>query len=255
MRDFAAECEDLAPLETFAPSVFVGDANASQQVCNFVLALALVYNDCKDIIYAHIILEQSKPSDPPSRSRAWGAWGGIEHHIFRLIVGMLHSLFELIQSNRSALDDSFLQSVIRQLRADHRDAWQTVVGVALDASPSDGLGRALMLVRNKIAFHYDPKCIFRGYQRHFLGEDPRDERAFISRGMNMAQSRFYFADAASIGYVGTAAAPEIDNELVRTTFDFLRPLNRALMQLVEGFIQRRGGRYRSTPEERRITIA
>src|SRR2546426_1300523 len=201
LRSFHDECADLAHPETFDPSAFKGDAIASQTVCNFVLALALIYNDYKDTMYARIVLDQSRPVGKPERNREWGAFGGIDYHIFRLSIATLHELFELIQRNQAELNDSFLNSVVSQLSPEARRAWKTVVDAALDATPQDDLGKALLLVRNKVAFHYDPKCIFQGYSHHFVGPGKVDDRAYISRGLSMAETRFYFADAAGIGYI------------------------------------------------------
>ncbi len=57
---FRQECEMLAAPETFEPEAFRGNEKVPQAVCNFVLVLALIYNDCKDAIYAHIALDASR---------------------------------------------------------------------------------------------------------------------------------------------------------------------------------------------------
>ncbi len=56
MTNFTQEAEQLAPLQTFSREAFVGDSNVPQGICNFVLALALIYNDCKDGIFSNLIL-------------------------------------------------------------------------------------------------------------------------------------------------------------------------------------------------------
>ena len=58
----------LAPLETFDPEAFIGDDVAPQSLCNLILTLALIYNDCKDIIAAHITLQEARPSEPPAKT-------------------------------------------------------------------------------------------------------------------------------------------------------------------------------------------
>ena len=47
----------LAPLESFDPSVFQGDAVISQKLCDFVLALTIAYNDLRDSTFALILLD------------------------------------------------------------------------------------------------------------------------------------------------------------------------------------------------------
>jgi hypothetical protein len=59
MTNLSDENTQLAALQTFDPKAFVGDSGVPQDLCNFVLALALVYNDCKDGIFSNLLLTQS----------------------------------------------------------------------------------------------------------------------------------------------------------------------------------------------------
>src|SRR5258705_1291558 len=93
---FNQECEMLAALETFDPEAFRGNEKVPQTVCNFVLALALIYNDCKDAIYAHVAVAACKPDGPPQKTKVWGAMSGAQFHAFRGLAGLMHELFGLI---------------------------------------------------------------------------------------------------------------------------------------------------------------
>jgi hypothetical protein len=66
---FKAECAQLAPLETFDPAVFEPSGDVSQEMCDFVLALALIYNDCKDLVYANLALVDARPAEGMGRTR------------------------------------------------------------------------------------------------------------------------------------------------------------------------------------------
>lgn len=59
MKSFQDECSELAPLETFDPAAFLGDEAVPQELCNFILSLALIYNDCKDITYSSLVFSNS----------------------------------------------------------------------------------------------------------------------------------------------------------------------------------------------------
>jgi hypothetical protein len=48
MKSFQEECATLESLQTFDPAAFEGDETVPQKLCNLVLALALIYNDCKN---------------------------------------------------------------------------------------------------------------------------------------------------------------------------------------------------------------
>ena len=249
MKSFPEESAELATLETFDPAAFEGSERAPQDLCNFVLALALIYNDCKDVIYARLLLGESRPPHPPRKDRPWGAWMGVDFHIFRALAGVMHELFNLVRNNGAAISHPFMQSVIQQLPRPAREGWDAVTAVALGATPADPLGKRLLLLRNKVASHYDPNAIFVGYKHHFLSGDKQDDRAFISRGNSMKSTRFYFADAAATGYlrsiVGKAESQEL---LMMDVAELLSPVNHALMSIVETFVQRHGYAYRTAME-------
>ncbi len=100
------------------------------------------------------------------------------------------------------------------------------------------------MIRNKVSSHYDPKELYRGYQYHFFRSETSSEPPFISRSTNMKSTRFYFADAAADGYLQSQAVKENPNELMNRVADLTRDLNRAIMQVVNHFIQKRGFAYK-----------
>lgn len=112
MLGFREECEMLAALETFDPEAFRGDDRVPQAVCSFVLALALIHNDCKDAICAHVALAASQPDGPPKKTKVWGQ---SLVHAFRG-VGLVHELFELIRANGDVLRHDFFVSLVQHLR-------------------------------------------------------------------------------------------------------------------------------------------
>jgi hypothetical protein len=160
----------------------------------------------------------------------------------------LHELFDLIRSNRDLLDHKFFLSVVKQLSPTGREAWVALVNVAVDAVPTDPLGKRLLLLRNKVFFHYDPKAIFQGYTQHFLGTTRRDDRAYLSRGDSMRKTRFYFADAAATGYLRFVVGPEQVDELMMNVAEIIDQVNHGLMTIVGTYIQRRGYSYRAESE-------
>lgn len=248
MKTFLDECSELAPLETFDPAAFQCDARAPQELCNLVLSLALIYNDCKDVIYSHVLLGESRPQNPVRKNRPWGAWMGLDFHIFRLLVGLLHELFDLIRDSQDFIEHPFLESVLKQLPRPAREAWNAVVTVASGATPADPLGKSLLLIRHKVSSHYDPRAIVAGYRHHFFGAGKLDDRAFISRGNSMKNTRFYFADAAATGYLKSIVGKRQSEEVMMNVLELVRPVNLALKGIVESFIQRRGYAYRAEQE-------
>lgn len=244
MKNFQEECATLEPLQTFDPAAFEGDEKVPQKLCNLILALALIYNDCKNTTYAAVLLKDSKPSGKHELSTAWGTWSGTEWHLFRLMISVVHELFRLIKDHQDVLTHEFLVKVVKKLPARSRTSWESLIAAASGATSTDDFGRLLLRIRNKTVFHYDPKEIFRGYKRLFLIPTRSQDRAFISRGDSMDTSRFYFADAAVEGYFQDLVGVGDLGELSAKILSVVDLLNSALLSLVDRFIQQRGFAYR-----------
>ena len=249
MNNVVKNIGDLAPLESFDPAAFRGDETASQDVCNFVLALALVYNDLKDLISAHVMLLSQKPGGSFRISRLWGDCTGIELHLMRLMVGLLHEIIELVKGSDKVLQDPFFQSIINLLRKEERNIWHSLVKVAQEKQTAVPEGRFAFFVRNKMVFHYDPKAIYWGYNTFFNSGTHGAERAFVSRGNEMATTRHYFADAASRGYFMKSIDGKGPEELMSKALETLCELNFALTDIVHHFIQKRGYPYKTETDE------
>ena len=244
MGRFLDDCCSHAELETFDAAAFKATPDMPASVCSFVLALAAVYNDSKDVIYALQLLRASMPELPPRKCRSWGIYFALDAHLFRIHVGLLHELFELIKDNKKVIQSAPFRGLVKQMHRESRQSWRTLVDVALGSTPADPFGYSLLMARNKIAFHYDAKRIMRGYEDYFLGPQRRDDRAYISRGDNLSNSRFYFADAALQACAQSVAADCDWQKLVNELQGVFRTVNLALMGVVETFIQRRAGSYR-----------
>lgn len=245
MKTFQEACVNLESLQTFDPAAFEGNEEVPQDLCNFVLALALIYNDCKNITYAATLLKECRPPGP-EKTGVWGTYAGTDRHLFRLMVSAVHELFNLIRDHENVLSHEFFVSrVVQSLSPASRKSWVSLTGAATGATPKDEFGRMLLRIRNKIAFHYEPKEIFRGFKRTFLGPTRLQEQAYISRGQSMAASRFYFADAAVDGYFLEMVGEGEIKQLSAKIHDVTESLNRALLGLVDRFIQQRGFPYRN----------
>lgn len=245
MTNFTQETELLAPLQTFSQEAFVGDDNVPQDICNFVLALALIYNDCKDGIFSNLILAESKPSGKFKLSPPWGAYNGIKVHYLRLNIALIQELLNLIEENQRTIKYPFFKSVVQQLSNKDRASWNELVNAALQKRTSNPLNKFLLMIRNKVSSHYDPKELYKGYRYHFFRSGASSEPAFISRGTSMQRSRFYFADAAADGYLQSQAVKEDPNELMSRVADLTSNINRAIMQVVNHFIQKRGFAFKN----------
>jgi len=229
----------LSPYKEFNPEAFIGDKKISQELCNFVLALALAHNDYKHYTMSFIMLIESQPEGGPQRDMLWGEYTGIKLHIIRLHIAFVHELFQLIQNNKSILAHPFLAEVVRVLNKKARSSWELLIEAALAIHTSPKKTNPLFMIRNKVAFHYDAKELLAGYKRGFFRGDEVLQKACVSEGNTLWNSRFYFADLAIQGYIEKELGADADR-FYASLNQIMEDINMALHSIVIRFIQRRG---------------
>jgi len=234
----------LRPLETFDEKAFLGNDEYSQELCNFVLALSLIWNDTKNLIlyYEHIKCVQPKndtfdrPEDTPV-TPIWGETSGIKNYIEKMLIALIHELFSLIKKSENVIESRSFKDIIKQLHTENRQRWQIIKQYAFDdADSKTDLGKAFLMVRHKIASHYDKDELFKGYKRKFINSE---NKPIISRGNQMGEQRFYFADAAAQEYYMShqeKVLPDVFQNNFRLIID---SLNVSIRNIVETFIQKR----------------
>src|SRR5688500_5780759 len=99
MRTYHAHISELAPLEAFDSSAFIGDDAYPQDLCDFVLALSLAFNDLKDVLVSHDILNGAWPKDETTPTPELGEFLGMTQHLFRLHTGTLHEVLNFVSDN------------------------------------------------------------------------------------------------------------------------------------------------------------
>lgn len=240
---------DLARLESFDPDAFRGDDNVPQGVCNFVLTLALVFNDFRDLVHLHNFLLSKKPSGAFKINRHWGSYNGAWFHSIRLMVALIHEILNLLHTNQKTLAHPFFEAVLKQIPREAREHWSALVQAAQGKQVDTLVGKFALLIRNKLVFHYDPKEIFTGYSRFFSSHRTGAESAFLSRGASMSQTRYFFADAAAQGYLTRDIQDRIAEDLVTELMAIMPGLGYSLMSVIHHFIQKRGFTYKIAKEE------
>lgn len=241
---FLDKAQDLGPLETFDPAAFVSDSETPQALCDFVLALALAYNDLRDIFLARILLQEVSPTDRKTPTPHAALSNGLGIALIRAHAGALHELLNLVAENRAQLAHPAFAKVLGKLNKVGREAWEAVVNAANNRPAADPIAKALLFCRNKVAFHYDPKEIRRGYLRRFGPQSTNDPRPLLSRGVAMKNRRFHFADAAAEAYLVDKGQDRAVDLIFRGGGELLESVNAALYLVVTTFIAARGFAWR-----------
>lgn len=225
----------LSELEAFDPKIFEGDQRAPQDVCNFVLALSCVYNDYKDILMAFHYLDYLQPQFPVKETPEWGEFNGLKFHLIRLHISLVNELLCLIERSKGILADPYFQSITNHLDKLGKRTWEALVKAA-DGKASTSIGRTFLMIRNKVAFHYDPKEFFKGYKNWFLNRN-KLKKPYISRGAQITEERYYFAEASAQSYFDNLCSG--GNINTKQVFNLATSLGPAISQIVKTFIDER----------------
>jgi len=239
---YADQTDALESLEAFDAAAFHA-GKAPQEVCNFILSLALVYNDLRDVVLAQVLIQDVAPTDPHLKSTRLGQAAGLGVHLLRVQAGIVHELLQLIKDQSKAVDQLAFQQLLRLLTPAGREAWVALEAAANDRWQDNSLSRALFFARNKVGYHYDPKELARGYALRFGASDP----PLLSRGDRMKSTRFYFADAAAVAYMHDKADSEEARNFLKGSGMFLEQINQALYELVTRFVPWQGYGWRMGP--------
>ncbi len=238
---YDTEVQKLGPLTTFDPALFVGDDKCPQEVCNFVLALAVAYNDLRDLTLTRRLLIDMEP--PQEDTPTYGNWSGLGIAWLRVSWGQLNELLVLLEENKKAIEHTAFQALHKRIDKKARNAWESLLEVAHNRRAVGGIGKALLLARNKISFHYDAKKIGIGYKARFV-EETTAGPPYESSASSMESTRFYFADAAAYQVLQTIADEHNEPGLLQGNLALLDEVNRPLYQLVTRFKAQRNTPYR-----------
>lgn len=230
----------LAPATKHDPEQLL---KPGDKVGAFLLALAVIFNDLKGLVWFHHVLTDQRPNESTILEHR-GQWYGMGQQITKYAVAVVHELFELIRKRRALLYEDEIQSLTDSMPPQLGKMWATLVSVAMsdDDSVDGEFARTLRDIRNNLSHHYyDPRRLVAGYHEHFgaESEDPTQNFAYVSFGKNMAETRFYYGDAAVMAGLERLKRKADFDERMRDTLD---QVSLTLSDLVYRFVQSRSKR-------------
>jgi hypothetical protein len=234
----------LGPIRTFDPSAFRAGDGVSEQLCNLILAFGLASNDLREINLQIDVLHSHKPPGSHRINRYQGEHGGNFIFTFRLLLGVLHELGEIVKGNSSALNEEFFRKrVLGRLDTRATKAWSRVEELARGKSGRKKLDDLLRNLRNQTAFHYDGAALHEGFERQFPAEcgDNRMKKPLASLGDVVGARRFFFADSAASGVIEAAATEAGVDALGAELTEVSSDISITLGLIVEAFVSERGG--------------
>jgi len=242
-RRYSSEIAKLVDLESFDPRAFLAADKPTQACCDFVLALALVFNDIKGVLLGDSLLLGETPKDRVTPTTELGAFAGSHLQAFRILLGVVHELLYLVKAEKTTRESPCFKGVVRNLPKATRTAWEKLVQASEADVSSDEDVRFLVIARNTVAYHYGTKAIGRGFRRAF---GSLSERPFLSRGSSISTTRFYFADrAAQSSLQLTFGEDDLENYFLKKNPELIEGIAFALFTIVTGFITSRGCSWRN----------
>jgi hypothetical protein len=193
----------LAELSSFPVERLFKGGNVYDTLDQFFLALGIIFNDIKFVSWVHYQLEKGRNPDPSEISAYAGQLSAMKIQCVRYFVSMNHELFNLIKKPAvsRAIESHEFKQILSRLSADIQDKWEIIVEVA-ETRPSHPASRT-----DLGDFRRTMKDLKSGFIKHFVEDQktPQNEKAFLSNGRTMEETRFYFADAAILAFLNSAA--------------------------------------------------
>jgi hypothetical protein len=249
---------ELAPLETFNAELLLPNCSYPRKLCEFIIALSLVWNDMKSIhLYLAHMQNISKEflEKHGALNKFSGESLGILNFIQKINIGIIWELKILIKDSEKVINSNAFKKICENIGENgkndkeyYQENWNTLVNCALERyDEGNPLADALKKIRNKITNHYNKREIFSAFKKRFKteiekkqGSKPRPEDLpYISRGDSMAQTRLFFADAVVEKYIEINAR-QSDSDLIEELNMINNSLNPAIKALVISFIKLRG---------------
>ncbi|MDD3480702.1 MAG: hypothetical protein PHW75_00530 [Patescibacteria group bacterium] len=192
---------ELANLATFDATAFVGDESASQELCDFILTLAVMCNELKDLsnIKKEIITTSPVKIDSQLITPQKGNLGGYLAFILRLYILKVYEMSELFRSSLVLIESSQFEVYLKKISKKQREMWDSSVAMLTNNKADGKFNKVLTVVRHKTAGHCEAKEIAKGYRFYFI--DRKGMEPYISFGDGIPSTRFHFADAAMEGYL------------------------------------------------------
>jgi len=171
------------------------------EVAKFFLVLGVFYNDLKSLLFHLRQLEECfEGIRKDVASSGSGEFGGMKSHLEKLMMATVHEFLNFLEANKSVMNTAEFALVIDSLNQDLQKRFNLIRGIAEreHKQPKTNFAKALWFIRNKTAFHYDPKIISRGFTDYYHGDEKHygNEVAYYKVGETMATTRFYYCDGA-----------------------------------------------------------
>lgn len=219
MKEFKYEITSIDPNKLL-------DQNGQTDFDSFFLILSMIYNDIKGLIFFDLLLKETyrQPKDAELTSHA-GEYSGLRIQLRKLMIGTAVGFLEFVRKNDSLISAPQFQLILKKIPKDRRKIWTDIYlsATGKSANSEETLFSILSRIRSNIAFHYDihNKELRTGFVQAFHNKNnlpPQYQKAYFSPGVNMEETRYYYADASTEKYISNILEGRED-EISKTISD------------------------------------
>jgi hypothetical protein len=228
---------ELVPLTKFPKNIFLKNRDEDESKFRaFILSIAHVYNNFKDLTWWHYQLGKGKPVSDEINPY-YGQYNGMRVQTKRLSLALLCEVLSLIKNNQSVINSWRFKEILKHLEKPIHNTWTLLEETALNQSTTNNLSKALQRIRSDGTYHYyQTKGLQVSYSSYFTSDKGEaTEFAYASLGQSLESTRFYFADAA--------AQTQLDEVLKKHSIteieldDLYNQLSLSFRYIVEAFLQ------------------
>ncbi|PCI19828.1 hypothetical protein COB64_02935 [Candidatus Wolfebacteria bacterium] len=223
-KEFTGELREVPPSRLF-------NKLSNNSIDNFFLVLAVVYNDIKGIIFfQNLLVDTYRTPAKRELSLHTGEYSGLHIQLIRLIIGIVHEFFKLLEKNKPIFSTPEFKKTFNSTNSSTENLWNEILELALDKVKGDGnFINNLAEIRHNISFHYnqDGKQLRKSFLSLFFEREKMifNELAYYSSGDNMTETRFFYADAVTEEYMRLRSKK-------KEYFDSMSSYSSELMELV-----------------------
>lgn len=216
----------------------------NEDIEEFFLTLALVFNDIKGLIILNDTFvkkyERPDPTEPVSSHK--GEYNGLRIQLLKVLIGTLHEFFVFLEKNMRTVESKEFREFVERLPVQSKELWGLLVEIACDNNSEQNNNRLRVTLRNirhAASFHYSGSALAKGFRDRFFNKPTADssEWAYYSAQVtNFTKTRFFYADAAIEAYMsGLLEEPGNAGETVNEIFEHMATIVRVINDLMSSY--------------------
>lgn len=238
------EEEFVGKLQKIDPKRII-DPKKSNELDDFFLTLALIFNDLKGIVlFERMMIERFRKPEVKECSVQCGEYGGLLVETSKFFGGVINEFFIFLSKNKDIVNSWSFGEILKAINKSERELWEEIINTVFNKiEGASDFSKTLKMIRNHVAFHYygSHENLRDGFINFFFKKEKiqHNEFAYYSMGepMTMENTRFYYIDAAEQEYLNSLSN---DYELFKNNVSkMILKMNFTIAALIKEYIRTR----------------